>query len=160
MISAVELEILRTDLPGIVRNFRQNSPQSWQFSCDICGDSRKDRRKARFGINVKDGGLVCHCFNCDWSGSFLTYLRYQHPDLAQRVSRENFVTQQTSTLYDLSRLVSEADSEILSQLFYINKYSDTQKWVNKLESLKIKLNRDAFRKLYNVHNRIHNEQQP
>lgn len=156
MITSTELEILRTDLPGIERNFRQISPQQWQMSCSICGDSKKDRRKARFGIAVKDNILVCNCFNCGWNGTFLTYLRYQHPDLAQRVSRSKFVDKSESN-HDLSSLVFKADSEILREIFYINNIPNAKEWLQYLVKKKIFLDKPSIRKLHNIHNGIHNE---
>lgn len=45
------------------RNFKRKSGSLWNFSCPICGDSAKDKRKARAYIYVKAGKLLFHCHN-------------------------------------------------------------------------------------------------
>src|ERR1044072_2028573 len=46
-----------------LRNFKRKSGTLWNFSCPICGDSQKDKRKARAYIYVKEGKLLFHCHN-------------------------------------------------------------------------------------------------
>jgi hypothetical protein len=46
-----------------LRNFKRKSANLWNFSCPICGDSIKDKRKARAYIYVKEGNLRFHCHN-------------------------------------------------------------------------------------------------
>ena len=156
MISAVELEILRSEMPGLVRNYRQTRPYEWKWSCDICNDSMKDRRKARFGVAKVGTDLLCHCFNCDWAGSFYTYLKYQHPDLATRVNRTKYVENFSSNAYNLDKIIAEVDSDSLVQLFYINKFADSKQWLKELEKRKIRFSdKESIRKLYNLHKEIH-----
>ena len=48
----------------LLRNFRKKSNHLWNFSCPLCGDSKKNKLKARAYIfRVKDG-LVFKCHNC------------------------------------------------------------------------------------------------
>jgi hypothetical protein len=53
------LDILSTRL----RNYKRKSGSLWNFSCPICGDSDKDKRKARGYVYVKEGRLRYHCHN-------------------------------------------------------------------------------------------------
>jgi hypothetical protein len=46
-----------------LRNFKRKSATLWNFSCPICGDSLKDKRKARAYIYEKQGRLLFHCHN-------------------------------------------------------------------------------------------------
>jgi hypothetical protein len=46
-----------------LRNFKRKSGDLWNFSCPICGDSTKDKRKARAYIYRKEGNLRFHCHN-------------------------------------------------------------------------------------------------
>lgn len=46
-----------------LRNFKRKSGTLWNFSCPICNDSAKDKRKARAYIYVKEGKLLFHCHN-------------------------------------------------------------------------------------------------
>ena len=45
-----------------LRNFRRNNDK-WIFSCPLCGDSKKDRRKARGEIYEKDNIVWFYCHN-------------------------------------------------------------------------------------------------
>lgn len=159
MISAIELEILRTDIPSLVRNYKHNPPNNWGWSCDICGDSKKDRRRARFGVNKVKNDLLCNCFNCGWSGTFKTYLHYQHPDLARRVTREVFTENQPSKEDSFNdQIIKEADSEILLQIYYIMKEPQLKDWLNLLIRKKIQIRQpENQRKLVSLHQRYHNE---
>lgn len=46
-----------------LRNFKRKSGTLWNFSCPICGDSTKDKRKARAYIYLKEGNYRFHCHN-------------------------------------------------------------------------------------------------
>lgn len=156
MISATEYEILRTEMPPIVRNFRQSSPSHWGWSCDICGDSKKDRRKARFGVSVVKNELLCNCFNCGWSGTFKTYLHYQHPDLAKRVSRNNFVVNAPKEDSYNDQIIKSVDSEILLQIYYIMYEPKHKDWLNLLIRKKIQIQQpENQRKLVSIHQKYH-----
>lgn len=107
----------------------------------------KSRRKARFGVSKVKNDLVCNCFNCGWAGSFVTYLKYQHPDLARKVQRESFVTSNVEANYN-DLLVSLADSEILREIYYINTNVDNKLWLADLQKRKIRFEKkDSVRKL-------------
>ena len=43
-----------------VRNYKKKSQYSWNWSCQVCGDSATNPRKARFWVDAKKQGLVCH----------------------------------------------------------------------------------------------------
>lgn len=154
-MTSQELEILRSVMPGTERNYRQTGTYSWNWSCSICGDSNKDRRKARFGVSKVGQELLCNCFNCGWAGTFLTYLKYQHPDLAKRVSRQSFVNNTNLNAYSPDRLVQELDSETLSKIFYINTIIDKRVWLATLARKKIILTKDNIHKLNKIHNEVH-----
>ena len=48
------------------RNFRQIDEFRLIFSCPICGDSKKDNKKARGNIYSSDKGIIKYkCFNCN-----------------------------------------------------------------------------------------------
>jgi hypothetical protein len=53
------LDILSTR----IRNFKRKSGTLWNMSCPICGDSSKDKRKARGYVYLKEGKLLYHCHN-------------------------------------------------------------------------------------------------
>lgn len=61
---------------GYLDQFKKTSATTWNCRCPLCGDSRKDRRKARGHFYpAKDApGYVFHCYNCGahmWLGNFI-----------------------------------------------------------------------------------------
>ena len=50
-----------------LRNFKQKGDNLFNFSCNYCGDSQKNRLKARGYAFQKSGGLFYKCFNCGMS---------------------------------------------------------------------------------------------
>lgn len=135
-----------------VRNFKKHrNKDSWQFSCEVCGDSQVNRRKARFGIAKKDNAWVCHCFNCGYSNSLFGYLKDFHPSIYSRISVKSFESQQP-LMYDLNHLIEgSVDSDTLTKIFFINKFSNNRYWLDYLVKKKITLKQDNIRKLYKMH---------
>jgi len=50
-----------------LRNFKQKGDNLFNFSCNYCGDSQKNRLKARGYAFQKAGGLFFRCHNCGMS---------------------------------------------------------------------------------------------
>jgi len=64
-----------------LRNFKQKNQNYWNFSCPICGDSKKDPRKARGYVLLHKGGLIYKCHNCGLSCSLANLLKRVDPTL-------------------------------------------------------------------------------
>lgn len=47
-----------------LRNFKQKKENLWNFSCPICGDSQKNKTKARGYVYAKKQDLFYQCHNC------------------------------------------------------------------------------------------------
>ena len=47
-----------------LRNFKDKGRNLFNFSCPLCGDSKKNKRKARAYFYEKKGGLFFKCHNC------------------------------------------------------------------------------------------------
>lgn len=58
------------------------------FRCPYCGDSRKDKTKARGYLLQKDGGWYYFCHNCHITRSFANFLKEQDTTLYQEYSLE------------------------------------------------------------------------
>ena len=58
-----------------LRNFKQKSTNYWNFSCPICGDSKKDPRKARGYVMLHKTVLMYKCHNCGLSCNFGNLLK-------------------------------------------------------------------------------------
>ena len=138
-------DIVRT-VSHRVRNYKDLGKDKHNWSCDVCGDSARDQRKARFYIGRKDNDLLCHCHNCGFSGSLLSYLRVAHPDLAEKLSVNTFVSTSTPTMVDYDALVSRLTDTTLIHLFGLRE----RDWVNWLLNKKIVLSKNSMTKLYNL----------
>lgn len=69
-------------LASRVRNFHAKGNYVFNCSCPVCGDSQKNKRKARFYIYPDHRhSLKVKCHNCHYSGSFSYFLKEHFPDL-------------------------------------------------------------------------------
>jgi len=50
-----------------VRNFKRKKDNLWNFSCPLCGDSQRNKTKARGYVFQKGNGLFYRCHNCSAS---------------------------------------------------------------------------------------------
>jgi transcription elongation factor Elf1 len=62
-------------LSSYVRNFKQKDSYLWNFSCPFCGDSTKDKKKARGYVYRKKNDLYYRCHNCSKSTNFGNLLK-------------------------------------------------------------------------------------
>lgn len=76
-----------------VRNFHQKGDWLWNFSCPICGDSDKDKLKARgYIFSPADAPRLCYkCHNCGASASFDYFLKKHFPDLHRKYQADLFL---------------------------------------------------------------------
>ena len=58
-----------------LRNYKRKSPELVNFSCPLCGDSAKDKKKARAYVYVKGGVTLFHCHNCNQTYAFRNFLK-------------------------------------------------------------------------------------
>jgi len=81
--------MLHVDLPYVTRlspyleNFKQKNQYLWNYSCNICGDVSKGRKKARGYIYRPAGSnhLNVKCHHCSYSASFGSYLKKFFPEV-------------------------------------------------------------------------------
>lgn len=66
--------------------------------CPICGDSTKSKTKARFHIIERDSTLFVHCFNCDLSTNFVTFVKQQYPHLYNEYVFERYKRNDSPTI--------------------------------------------------------------
>lgn len=81
--------MLHTELPFVNRlspyleNFKHKNQYLWNFSCPVCGDLSKGRKKIR-GYIYRPGNanhLNVKCHHCGYSASFGSFLKLQFPAL-------------------------------------------------------------------------------
>ena len=136
-----------------VRNFHEMGTDTFRWSCDVCGDSSRDRRKARFYVGRKGQDLLCFCHNCGFSGSLLSYCRISHPDLSEALSVKSFVSHTADSMVDFDALVNRLPNSILQHLFFFS-VTPRAAWVERLKREKIVLSKKSFTKLYNLYSSI------
>ena len=73
-----------------LRNFKWKKESQAQCSCPICGDSKKDAKKARGYFYQKHGRFFYKCFNCGYWSNIYRFLSQVSPDLCKEYGLESF----------------------------------------------------------------------
>jgi predicted RNA-binding Zn-ribbon protein involved in translation (DUF1610 family) len=77
-------------LSSRLRNFKQKKPYLWNFSCPICGDSKKKQSKARGYFYREKQALHYKCWNCGEAGFFAAFIKRLDPSLHREYLMEVF----------------------------------------------------------------------
>ena len=126
--------------------FKQKSPKLWNFRCVICGDSQKNKNKARGFIYETKGTLVFKCHNCGVSKSFSSLLFELDPALYKAYRMEKFQkpnTERRMTSYQvkkMKKIVSQKPSfetSILDTLAPCNKLNNSHPAIEYLLNRKL-----------------------
>lgn len=83
------------------RNFKKVGPSHYVFSCIFCGDSLKNKHKARGNIYQRNDNLYYHCYNCSKSISFSNFLKELDEVLYTEYKLEKY--------YELNRPIKNVD---------------------------------------------------
>ena len=70
--------------------FKQKKDYLWNFRCPICGDSQRNKNKARGFVFQVKGKLRFKCHNCGASHMFDKFLELQDPVLYKQYRMEKF----------------------------------------------------------------------
>lgn len=73
-----------------VRNFKQKNTYLWNFSCPICGDSQKNKSKARGFVYQKGGSLFYSCHNCGAGTNLANLLKHIDQTIYQEYIFEQY----------------------------------------------------------------------
>ena len=85
-IDAKYAEILGSRL----RNFAKKKDYLWNYSCPVCGDSSKNKLKARGYIYRKKNDLFSKCHNCGSGLSLGNLIKYVDPNLYDQYTLERY----------------------------------------------------------------------
>lgn len=77
-------------LSSHLRNFKRKGEYLWNFSCSVCGDSHKNKLKARGYIYRIKTGLAVKCHNCGYSTNIGNLIKYVDSNLYQEYVLENY----------------------------------------------------------------------
>jgi len=73
-----------------LEKFKRVKPNLYNFRCPICGDSRKNRNKARGYIYAVKNNTNFKCHNCGSSTSFNNFLKSLDPSVHSQYTLEKF----------------------------------------------------------------------
>jgi hypothetical protein len=73
-----------------LERFSPKGNDTWMFRCPLCGDSKKNKYKARGHIYRKKDSFYYRCFNCNVSTTFESFLKQVAPDLNNEFRYERF----------------------------------------------------------------------
>lgn len=74
-----------------LRNFKKKSDHLWNFSCPICGDSKKNKLKARGYVFQAENSLIFKCHKCGHSCSFGNLLKHLDSNLYKEYVYESYL---------------------------------------------------------------------
>lgn len=137
-----------------LRNFKKKNDYLWNFSCPVCGDSTKNKRKARGYIYRKESDLYVRCHKCNYSKNLGTFIKYVDPALYDEYVLERYTS--GATRYNAHKDVSEIlpkpqveellEDDILESLSRIDQLDLTHPAVQYV--VKRKIPRDKWNLLY------------
>jgi hypothetical protein len=87
--------------------FKKKKDNTYNCRCVICGDSQKNRRKARGYFFIYKTDLRYKCYNCDISLSFGNFLKQQDGNLYSQYALEKYAEGHTRTSNTLPELKFE-----------------------------------------------------
>jgi transcription elongation factor Elf1 len=79
-----------------LRNFKQKNTNLWNFSCPYCGDSQKNKTKARGYVFPKGNNLFYRCHNCGVSTNVGNLIKHVDNSLHKEYVLERYKTGETN----------------------------------------------------------------
>jgi transcription elongation factor Elf1 len=79
-----------------LRNFKQKNTNLFNASCPFCGDSQKNKTKARLYIFEKKGGLFVKCHNCGVSTNAGNLIKQVDSSLYKEYVLERYASGETN----------------------------------------------------------------
>ena len=97
--------------------FKQKKDYLWNFRCPICGDSQRNKNKARGFVFQVKGKLRFKCHNCGASHTFDNFLEGQDPSLYKQYRMEKFEESGKSKKPDLRKIkkLSKVHFDVVKQ---------------------------------------------
>ena len=82
-----------------LRNFTKKGDFLWNFSCPFCGDSQKNRKKARGFIYRTKNDLFYKCHNCSHGTNLAKLIEYVDPNTHKEYVMERYKEGSNGTPY-------------------------------------------------------------
>jgi transcription elongation factor Elf1 len=147
-------------LSSRLRNFKQKKDYLWNFSCPVCGDSSKNKIKARGYIYRTKSDLFVKCHNCGYGSNLGNFIKHLDLNLYDEyvVERYKSGAVRYNAHKDISKILPKEtelvlEDEVLSKLQRIDLLDETHPAVQYCLDRKIpkdKLNLIYFCKSFKV----------
>ena len=83
-----------------LEKFKQKKPKLWNCRCPICGDSQRNKTKARGFFYESKGELFYKCHNCGYGSKFSNFLKQIDGTLYSQYRLEKFKDSNTTRIPD------------------------------------------------------------
>ena len=90
-----------------LKQFKQRGEFLWNFRCPVCGDSQKDKIKARGYIYKRKENFGFMCHNCGSTMKLNKFIKYVDPALYNEYQLETFVKANTEPQVDVRQFVTK-----------------------------------------------------
>jgi ssDNA-binding Zn-finger/Zn-ribbon topoisomerase 1 len=92
-------------ISGRLRNFKQKKDNLYNFSCPICGDSQKNKLKARGYVYPKGTDLYFRCHNCSAGTNIAGLLKHVDSQLHSEYILERYKSGQANNSNTISEVL-------------------------------------------------------
>lgn len=98
-----------------LRNFKQKDDYTWNYSCPVCGDSAKNKLKARGYIYRAKQDLFCKCHNCGYGTNLGNLIKYVDVALYDQYVLERYKSgaSKYNSHKDIASLLPEPKQDLL-----------------------------------------------
>lgn len=126
-----------------LRNFKQKSQYLWNASCPVCGDSSKNKNKARLYIYRQSHGLFVKCHKCQYGSTLGNLIKRVDSNIYSDFVMERYKTGNDKYVphTDITEVVPflkpELEDDVLSKLKRIDKLPRTHFAVRYVEKRNI-----------------------
>ena len=100
-----------------LRNYTKKGDFLWNFSCPFCGDSQKNRKKARGFVYRVKNDLFYKCHNCSHGTTVSKLVEYVDPNLHQEYVMERYKEGSNGTPYKGAYKTPEPDFKFKKPVF-------------------------------------------
>ena len=100
-----------------LRNFTKKKDFLWQFSCPYCGDSQKNKKKARGFIYRTKNDLFYKCHNCSMGTTVAKLIEYLDANLYKEYVMERYKQGSNGTPYKGAYYTSKPDFDFAAPKF-------------------------------------------
>ncbi len=115
-----------------LRNFKQKNTNLWNFSCPFCGDSQKNKTKARGYVFAKGNNLFYRCHNCGVSTNVANLIKHVDSSLHKEFVLERYKSGETNNSFNANTVLNISPPKF--DRVEKTKVFEHAEWVNKLPS--------------------------